>query len=49
MGRTAAYTGQVVTWDEMMKSGMDLGPAKIEFGPVDMVFEVPVPGTAVNI
>ena len=26
---------------------MDLGPQKIEFGPVDMVFETPVPGTPV--
>jgi myo-inositol 2-dehydrogenase/D-chiro-inositol 1-dehydrogenase len=49
MGRTAAYTGRLVTWDEIMKSDMDLGPAKIEFGPVNMVFETPVPGTPVTI
>ena len=47
MGRTAAYTGRAITWDEIFKSDMDLGPAKIEFGPVNMVFETPVPGTPV--
>jgi myo-inositol 2-dehydrogenase/D-chiro-inositol 1-dehydrogenase len=49
MGRTAAYTGRLITWDEIMKSDMDLGPKNIEFGPVDMVFETPVPGTPVTI
>jgi myo-inositol 2-dehydrogenase/D-chiro-inositol 1-dehydrogenase len=47
MGRTAAYTGRAITWDEIFKSDMDLGPAKIEMGPVNMVFETPVPGTPV--
>ena len=47
MGRTAAYTGRAITWDEILKSDMDLGPSKIEFGPVKMVFEAPVPGTPV--
>lgn len=46
MGRTAAYTGKRITWDEIFKSDMDLGPKDIKFGPVDMQFEVPVPGTA---
>jgi predicted dehydrogenase len=49
MGRTAAYTGRLITWDEILRSDMNLGPAKIEFGPVDMKFEVPVPGTPVII
>jgi predicted dehydrogenase len=49
MGRTAAYTGQMVTWEEMMKSDMQLGPKELQFGPVDMKFEVPVPGTAPNV
>jgi myo-inositol 2-dehydrogenase/D-chiro-inositol 1-dehydrogenase len=49
MGRTAAYTGRTVTWDDIFKSDMDLGPKKIEMGPVDMVFETPVPGTPVVI
>ena len=47
MGRTAAYTGRAITWDEIFKSDMDLGPSKIEMGPVNMVFETPVPGTPV--
>jgi myo-inositol 2-dehydrogenase / D-chiro-inositol 1-dehydrogenase len=49
MGRTAAYTGRLITWDEIFRSGMNLGPEKIEFGPVDMKFEVPVPGTPVLV
>jgi len=49
MGRTAAYTGRTVSWDDIFKSDMDLGPKKIEFGPVDMVFETPVPGTPMAI
>lgn len=48
MGRTAAYTGRLITWDDIFKSDMALGPKKIEFGPVDMIFETPVPGTAVT-
>jgi len=49
MGRTAAYTGRLITWDEILRSDMDMGPSKIEFGPVDMVFEIPVPGTPVIV
>ena len=49
MGRTAAYTGKSVTWDEILKSDMDLGPKEIKFGPVDMVFETPVPGTPTTV
>ncbi len=44
MGRTAAYTGQLVTWEEMMNSTVKLGPDKYEMGPVDMEFPVPIPG-----
>ena len=47
MGRTAAYTGRAITWDEIFKSDMDLGPSKVEMGPVDMAFDAPVPGTPV--
>jgi predicted dehydrogenase len=47
MGRTAAYTGRAITWDEIFRSDMDLGPSIIEFGPVNMRFETPVPGTPV--
>lgn len=44
MGRTAAYTGRKVDWEEMMSSGTRLGPEKYEMGPVEMEFPVPVPG-----
>lgn len=46
MGRQSAYTGLKITWDEIFKSDMDLGPKELKFGPVDMPFDVPVPGTA---
>ena len=46
MGRQAAYTGQKVTWDEMMGSDLKLGPDIIELGPVDIEYTVPLPGTA---
>jgi predicted dehydrogenase len=42
MGREAAYTGQKVTWDQMMNSKQDLSPAGgLKWGPN------PVPGVAV--
>ena len=44
IGRTAAYTGNKITWEEMMESSMKLGPTEYVMGPVDMKFEVPVPG-----
>ena len=49
MGRQAAYTGRLITWDDIFKSDMNLGPAKIEMGPCDMVFETPVPGTPIAV
>jgi myo-inositol 2-dehydrogenase / D-chiro-inositol 1-dehydrogenase len=49
MGREAAYTGYLVTWDNILRSDLDLGPGKIEFGPVNMKFDTPVPGTPVII
>jgi len=47
MGRTAAYTGKKITWEQMLKSDMRLGPTEYHLGDVDMTFEVPVPGKAV--
>lgn len=44
MARTAAYTGQKVTWEDMLNSTDKLGPDKYEMGPVDMEFPVPAPG-----
>jgi hypothetical protein len=49
MGRTAAYTGKLVAWDEILQADMELGPSKIELGPVDMKFETPIPGSPVEI
>jgi predicted dehydrogenase len=52
MGRISAYTGQAVTWEEMMKSNLQLGP---EGGPESVTSlsssklvnnKVPVPGSA---
>jgi predicted dehydrogenase len=44
MGRVSAYTGKLVTWDEMMNSEMKLGPKVYAMGPVDVPKTVPVPG-----
>ena len=45
MGRESAHTGREVTWDDMMNSGMRLGPREYVMGPVDIKPEPPVPGT----
>ena len=44
LGRTAAYTGKTITWDEMVKSELDLSPPAYEFGPAPVV-EIARPGT----
>jgi predicted dehydrogenase len=43
MGRTAAYTGQVVTPEQIINSEEDLSPPAYEFGPLP-VRPVPIPG-----
>ena len=43
MGRMAEYTGQVVEWEEALKSDERLGPEEYELGPVDLR-PVAVPG-----
>jgi hypothetical protein len=43
MGRTAAYTGQKIQWDQMMASKEDLTPAKYEWGTIP-VAPVAMPG-----
>jgi hypothetical protein len=43
MGRTAAYTGRVITPSAVLDSKQDLSPPKYEFGPLEMP-PVPVPG-----
>ena len=44
MGRTAAYTGEVITPEMILNSKEDLSPPKYEFGPLAMP-PIPVPGT----
>jgi myo-inositol 2-dehydrogenase / D-chiro-inositol 1-dehydrogenase len=44
MGRESAYTGKLVTWDDMMQSDLRLGPTEYEMGPVDLEPVPPVPG-----
>jgi hypothetical protein len=43
MGREAAYTGQEITWDEILNANQDLAPPQIAFGPL-AVPSVPMPG-----
>ena len=47
MGRISCYTGQEVTWDQMMESDLKLGPDVVTLGAApDLVRGVvPVPGT----
>lgn len=46
MGRESAYTGKSMTWEEMTGSPLNLAPAKLELGPMDMAkYKVPVPGS----
>jgi predicted dehydrogenase len=44
MGRISAYTGKLVTWDEMLNSDLKLGPKIFTLGTVDIPKEVPIPG-----
>ena len=43
MAREAAYTGQVVTWEDIENAELDLVPKEFAFGPMPMP-PVPVPG-----
>jgi len=46
MGRISCYTGQEVTWDEMMESDLNIGPDQLTLGPSDLIRGVvAVPGT----
>jgi predicted dehydrogenase len=46
MGRIAAYTGRIVTWDEMMKSDLKIGPAEYSFDIPLPEVQIPVAGRA---
>jgi hypothetical protein len=43
MGREAAYTGQIITPEQVLTSKLDLSPANYTIGP-NPVPPVPVPG-----
>ena len=43
LGRESAYTGQMLTWQELMDSNLDLVPKKFAFGSMPLP-AVPVPG-----
>lgn len=45
MGRISAYTGQAVTWEQMMQSDLKLGPKEYAMDPVDIEPIIPKPGT----
>ena len=49
MGRESAYTGRDITWDDMMNSGLRLGPEEYHMGPVDIKPVSPVPGSAPGV
>ena len=44
MARESAYTGQEITWDEIMKSPLSLAPAPLDTLTLDM--KLPVPAVA---
>ena len=44
MGREAAYTGQAIVWDELLKAAQDLTPPTTGFGSLT-VPPVPMPGS----
>jgi predicted dehydrogenase len=47
MARESAYTGKAYTWDEMTQSDLNLMPAELHLGNVDMSKYVrPLPGTS---
>lgn len=49
MGRISAYTGQDVTWDQMMASDMDLLPADLTLRNLDVsAYPISVPGKGRN-
>jgi myo-inositol 2-dehydrogenase/D-chiro-inositol 1-dehydrogenase len=43
LGREAAYTGQSITWDQILNAKQSLMPAKLEWGPMPTP-PVPMPG-----
>jgi hypothetical protein len=47
MGRQSAYTGAMVTWEEISNSTLNYLPSVLEIGKVDMTgYVIEVPGKA---
>ena len=47
MARESAYSGKACTWDEMTQSDLNLMPAELHLGNVDMSkYAIPLPGMA---
>ena len=44
MVRMSAYTGKEVTWDDVMKSDLKLGPPDYELVEAEIRKHIPVPG-----
>ena len=44
LGRDAAYTGQRLTWEDAMKSDVDLAPDDLQFGDAFDPGPIPLPG-----
>ena len=44
LGRLASYTGQTLTWDDVVNSKEDLTPKAYEWGPLPTA-QVAMPGT----
>jgi len=45
MGRMAAYTGKLLTWDDALNADLSLVPAVLDFAQAYPVGPIPVPGT----
>jgi len=48
LGRTATYTGQEVTWEQMLNSKIDLSPKEYAWGPIATP-AIPMPGVMTAI
>ena len=44
MGREAAYSGEKITWDQMMSSQLELAPRTFDMNAALPVPPLPVPG-----
>ena len=49
LGRDSAYTGQTITWDEIMASNDVLGPDITQLGKMDIPLHPPLPGVPFKI